>query len=287
MIRRTTRFSAVWGVIALLMILGATANATDEFNVFITPETSWVDTLNTLVDVSVEVDSTARHFNGFELTFLYDPSVVSLVDPVIDTIIPGSLITDACSDLFERRETTDSTITYTLVMVCTGGVSVDGPGQLCSIRFSVDNPGFSPVAMISDPDRSFFDDGIFVYPGHPTYPRQVVLHDGAIIVYDPNAGCEQGIEEQRFRLTGVRPNPANPRTKIMFELPEPARVHLVLYDPMGRAVRTLITDFRTAGVHSAAWDGTDDAGRPVGSGIYFCRMTTRDFESWDRIVLLR
>ncbi len=75
------------------------------------------------------------------------------------------------------------------------------------------------------------------------------------------------------------PNPFNPQTTIRFALPGTAEVSLEVFDLRGRKVRTLLKQPRVAvGEHAAVWDGRDDAGRPVASGIYLSRLvaTLRD-----------
>jgi hypothetical protein len=75
------------------------------------------------------------------------------------------------------------------------------------------------------------------------------------------------------RLGANRPNPFNPITVIPYELPRDGRVRLVLYDTAGRLVRTLVDGEAATGAHEARWDGRDEAGRPVGSGAYFARLS--------------
>jgi len=277
---RVARIQAALALAAFLLICGSISHAAEEFHALIVPDTTWAN-LYSLVEVHLDVDSTAHQFNGFGITFQYDPSVVSF-----DSLTPGDLMLDACPNWFNHLDTTDSTLSYTHIILC-NLVSVDGPGRLCTIRFTADNAGISPVMITSDPDRSFYDAGMYVYPGHPDYPRQVIFHDGAIVVIDPNADCEEMIEDAGVRLTSIRPNPASSGAEILFELPEPAWVRLEIYDTMGRMVRTLIDDRQTLGMHSTAWNGTDDRGLSVCSGVYFCTMTAGDHQSRRRIVLLR
>ena len=75
------------------------------------------------------------------------------------------------------------------------------------------------------------------------------------------------------RLGLATPNPLKDRTTISFELGRPARAQLAVYDVGGRLVRTLVSSVQPAGRHSAAWDTRDEAGRAVGSGVYFVRLT--------------
>ena len=69
-----------------------------------------------------------------------------------------------------------------------------------------------------------------------------------------------------------RPNPFNPSTTIAFDLPVRAEARLAIYDAAGRLVRRLAAGELSPGRHELRWDGLDDAGRPVVSGVYFCRL---------------
>ena len=68
------------------------------------------------------------------------------------------------------------------------------------------------------------------------------------------------------------PNPFNPRTSIVFEIPSRGDVSLLIYDTRGRQVRTLHTGVLDAGQHQRVWDGKADDGRQVSSGVYFARV---------------
>jgi len=67
------------------------------------------------------------------------------------------------------------------------------------------------------------------------------------------------------------PNPFNPQTTIAFTLDHDTRVRLTVHDVRGRVVRTLADGALTAGEHALSWNGRDDAGRVVASGVYFAR----------------
>ncbi|MBI3111013.1 MAG: T9SS type A sorting domain-containing protein [Ignavibacteriales bacterium] len=68
------------------------------------------------------------------------------------------------------------------------------------------------------------------------------------------------------------PNPFNPSTTLSYELPVDALVSLVLYDMLGRQVRTFEDGYRTAGKYSMIWDGTNGTGSPVSTGLYLLRL---------------
>ena len=77
---------------------------------------------------------------------------------------------------------------------------------------------------------------------------------------------------QALAITGVAPNPFNPRTTVFFDLPRASAISLQVYDLRGRHVATLHQGDLPAGRHSAVWEGKDRSGRPVATGIYFVRL---------------
>lgn len=83
------------------------------------------------------------------------------------------------------------------------------------------------------------------------------------------------------------PNPFNPVTRIKFALKEKGHVSLRVYDVAGRLVNVLVDEVRDAGSCEVVWDGANDEGRRVASGVYFCRMEARDYERTLKMVLLR
>jgi hypothetical protein len=83
------------------------------------------------------------------------------------------------------------------------------------------------------------------------------------------------------------PNPFRTSTSIRYWNAAPGELTLRVYDVAGRAVRTLVAGPSAAGGHRAQWDGRDDAGAPVASGIYYYRLSTRDSRESRRMLLLR
>jgi len=84
-----------------------------------------------------------------------------------------------------------------------------------------------------------------------------------------------------------RPNPFNPQTTILFELPEAGRTNLAVFDLNGCLVATLVEGELPAGAHEAIWNGRDRDGRPAASGVYICRLTTPRDELGRPMVLLK
>jgi len=90
------------------------------------------------------------------------------------------------------------------------------------------------------------------------------------------------------RLLGAVPNPFNPQTTISFDLPHQANVSLRIYDLTGRLVRTLLSNkVAGSGRNNVVWQGRDEAGRQVSSGVYFCRLEAGRYSESMRMVLVR
>jgi len=90
-----------------------------------------------------------------------------------------------------------------------------------------------------------------------------------------------------YVLKQNRPNPFNASTMIEYELPKRADVVLAVYDVLGRAVRTWAYRDLRAGYYREVWDGRDDMGRIVSSGIYLCRLRADAFRETKRMILLK
>ncbi len=117
--------------------------------------------------------------------------------------------------------------------------------------------------------------------GFPGGPRALVYVEPEQAVSTPPA------TDTRPTMT-VAPNPFNPRTAVVYELPEASVVSLTIVDLRGRVVRTLSSGrSRAAGVHEIVWDGRSDQGRTVASGVYFARLTTGHGEVVRRVALIR
>jgi N-acetylneuraminic acid mutarotase len=83
------------------------------------------------------------------------------------------------------------------------------------------------------------------------------------------------------------PNPFNPATTIAYELPASGRAVLRVFDAGGRLVRTLVDAVQPAGLQSTRWDGLNDDGAAVGSGVYFCRLDAAGVSRSRKMVLLK
>ncbi|MFQ6103970.1 MAG: T9SS type A sorting domain-containing protein [Candidatus Glassbacteria bacterium] len=83
------------------------------------------------------------------------------------------------------------------------------------------------------------------------------------------------------------PNPFNPSTVIEFSLARESQVEISIYDLQGRKVKTLVTEYLSSGDHKIQWDGKNDQGNEVGSGVYFLRLRVNDTAETRKMVLLK
>jgi parallel beta-helix repeat protein len=106
------------------------------------------------------------------------------------------------------------------------------------------------------------------------------------LVYDPNAKPLTNLPKT-YRLFQNYPNPFNPETQIKYDLPVSGNVTLSVYNVLGQEVKALADGYQEAGHRSVIWDGKDDQGREVASGIYFYKITAENFQMTRKMVLLK
>jgi len=90
-----------------------------------------------------------------------------------------------------------------------------------------------------------------------------------------------------FALHQNYPNPFNPITNIRFDVPENSMVSMAIYDLLGHKVRTLINYEMNAGFHSIQWNGTNDHGNPLASGMYIYRINAGGFHAVKKLVFMK
>jgi hypothetical protein len=107
------------------------------------------------------------------------------------------------------------------------------------------------------------------------------------VMYKLEDGSDQATLPIGFSLEQNYPNPFNPTTTIEYALPKQSTVVLQIYNIAGQEVRTLVDEIQGAGQYRVVWDGTDDNGRSVGSGIYLSRITAGDYSQVRKMMMLK
>jgi hypothetical protein len=90
-----------------------------------------------------------------------------------------------------------------------------------------------------------------------------------------------------FALLQNYPNPFNPVTTLRYDLPEQSTVNIIIYDMLGRQVRTLLNQTQDAGFKSVIWDATNDYGKPVSVGVYLYKIQAGEFVQTRKMVLMK
>lgn len=159
----------------------------------------------------------------------------------------------------------------------------DGNGNATSPGGFTNRTLFNPFSYYEVWDAGFgTDDGY-------SYARRMV---GDVLSnlcgFDPN-GTPDGVDvvPASFALKGNFPNPFNPTTTIKFDLAASEYVHLSVYDLSGRLVKTLVDQPMTADQHEIVWDGKDNSGVRVASGVYFYKLVAGDFNATEKMVMLK
>jgi hypothetical protein len=112
--------------------------------------------------------------------------------------------------------------------------------------------------------------------------------DRGAFEYPQSTGINDRLSNaNRYLLAQNFPNPFNPDTNIEYRMPAPGRVSLVVYDLSGKSVRNLKDGKSNAGNYSERWDGTDDHGLPVASGVYYARLTSDVGVASVKMILIR
>jgi len=127
-----------------------------------------------------------------------------------------------------------------------------------------------------------------IAPSHKPVMHECGVVSGRIALVEKHAPKQvKQVAAPRFALAQNRPNPCNPATEIAFELAHRTRARLRIYDPAGRLVRFLVDETLNPGPQAILWDGRNDRGRAVSSGVYVYRLEAADFVETRQLVVLK
>lgn len=131
------------------------------------------------------------------------------------------------------------------------------------------------------------------WPGYPdattTFPQKLTVDYVHVFRKDGGSSAEEttGHRPDRSHLYDNYPNPFNSSTEIRFRLPRTDQVQLSVYNPSGIRIRLLERASLPEGEHRVLWDGKDDSGNPVSSGLYFYMVETSMFQEVKKALLLK
>lgn len=238
-----------------------------------------------------------------------DPILFTVEDLVTQEVVEGTL-------LWIRLEM--EVLDWWGSFVWLGDVVEVAPGTEVVFEIDITSPLISPNGylrletgggMVTFADDSGIYDGVLPSVGTPL-PLNFALTSNIDFAYDLGdfnghdldvkltlGGSGEGVSEIGDGLSTVPartasnlenyPNPFNPSTSLAFSLAKTGPVQLWVFDERGRLVRTLIDEQVPAGDHEVEWDGMDERGRPVASGVYLYLLKTREEELRRKMALIR
>jgi phosphodiesterase/alkaline phosphatase D-like protein len=204
--------------------------------------------------------------SAYGLVLKYDPAALSFSEARQG---PGSLLESQGGDAGLFRVLDERPGRLLIGSGLVDGAPVSGSGLLAELTFRLR-------------DRRLATDTRFDL-------QQVFLAGGVDDVRRAVAVEPTRLRPTAFALGQAYPNPFNPSTHIDFALAAESPARLVVYDVLGRTVRTLVRadEALPAGFYSVTWDGRDASGRPVGNGLYFYRLTTAVFSRTGKMMMLK
>ena len=134
----------------------------------------------------------------------------------------------------------------------------------------------------------------------PSHELTLVYNDfssGKPLVMSVNPTLEGGVISLKgnpalaipkvFALAQNYPNPFNPSTEMAYDLPTPGNVRFEIFNILGQNVKTLVDEYQDAGTYKVTWNGDDNTGSSVASGVYFYRVSAGEFKDIKKMVLMK
>jgi len=136
-----------------------------------------------------------------------------------------------------------------------------------------------------------YEDAILSNGGTYWYQIADVDYQGVRTFHGPVSAQAPDLIPEAYALRPNYPNPFNPETTIRFEVPaDPAsngKIALAIYNNLGMVVRTLVSGSVQPGIHAVKWDGRNDRGDQMASGVYFLRLQAGSFVQTQKMLLVR
>ncbi len=146
----------------------------------------------------------------------------------------------------------------------------------CCIEDDNANYGF---AILSDANQKLSE---FYSKEH----ENADYHPSLTLTYEGNATHEEGIEP--YEVTAMNfPNPFNPETTIAYTIPKDSFVRVDIFDVRGRLIYTISEGYQKQGQHTVTWNGVDESGKNVASGVYYYRISTNRGTMTRPMILLK
>jgi hypothetical protein len=252
----------------------------DSAEVSFNPDTSYVTVVGGTVKkfyVEIVVDENADSIAQCDIYLRCNKSVL-----VVDSVFMGSIWEGIGGMVWKEFdiEPVDSNRVYILYSITQADLYTHGPGVLARVRFRTRGIGESDLVL----------DSLFL--SGPNYYGDIASKAIQGKVYVQESSDVENTTDEADVIAGYSlwqnyPNPFNPETDISFSLPEKTEVSLIIYNILGERIQTLVSGYMRAGTHTVHWNGRDEAGNLVSSGIYFYRLKTDGFVETKKMVLMK
>jgi len=262
---RKARFAAAVFASALFISIGAQAQSV----------AVWVEPAETRIapgeycTLYVHVDDGVDSLSCAECVLGFDPAIVSFVSTRMGTLFTGS----SFPKFFDWDTPSPDTVSFAACVLGYRSYIIP-PGSLFEIAFVALSVGLTDLEIgrisVLDIDRNQL--------------AEQIGQRGRIIVTTQTG--EKAPTPPSERIWNY-PNPFNPATTIVLELPAGRNTELSIYDATGRKVRGLFRGAAPAGRSEFRWDGTNEAGSAVGSGFYFAVSRSGSLQLERKLVLIR
>ena len=260
----------------------------------------WNNSNPILQNVAISGNSAPYGGGGISCSYYSDPELVNCIlwNNTLEEIY-----------FYEYGDPNSVTISYSDIQGGEAGIVTNNNGTVNWLEGNIDeDPLFvgtgvfpyslledSPCIDAGDPDPAYYDPEDPGNPGYALYPAMgTIINDmgaygGPNTIGWPPVGLDDNVIVQtpEVFLQQNYPNPFNPATTINYSLKENSKVSLNIYNIKGQKVKQLISDQLSIGQYSVVWNGRDDNGKLVSSGIYFYKMKTYNHEQTKKMILIK
>ncbi len=247
----------------------------------------WVDTVTAAQGETVIVDVFLH--NEEPLAVVNIPLKYNSPNLLFDTVLFSGTRGILAGQLRQSQVNTDSQEVLITLQYLESSPLTPGDGPIARLRFTIDNNAPNgPVSIDSAAFLGAIPLELTTTVADGSFRFTPFFHAGAVIVdFRTDVGDDDPLLPTEFSLEQNYPNPFNPTTKIPYSLPRGSDVTLEVYNLLGQRVRTLIDGYRQAGAHIVEFDGNNDNGATVSSGVYFYRIKAGTFSVTRKMTLLK
>jgi len=253
----------------------------------VSPAENWNG--SAVITVVVIDENSAADSTDFTLTVTAvndPPDEFSVIYPTVLDTFSAHVDNDTLIQFrWNKSNDVDSEIVYTLTISLEffGNVYTDIHEDIVDTTLDISSNSLDPMLNADNQDEA-----VFTYYVHATDEEYTVSDTGEFVLSREALGVEdETLIPEEFALHQNYPNPFNPVTTLRYDLPEQVTVNIIIYDMLGKEVKTLVNQTQDAGFKSVIWNATNNYGKPVSAGIYLYQIQAGKFVQTKKMVLLK